>query len=113
MIADAERNTAVLEFVGGGDVSIVRSSDPWQVSTNFLLTDRALEYARGQCWRYRTAYDALAEAQGAMTDTDAMGLLRSTSQGSTVWSMVYNMTTRDIHVVMEQNDDEVMAFSLE
>ena len=44
---------------------------------------------------------------------DAMDLLRDVSQESTMWSIVYDMSTGDVHVAMRLNYDQVYRFHLE
>ena len=106
-IADASGKSAIVEYIDGG-VSIVRDDNPWQVSTNYLFS----EAQQPDCWRYKKASQALAEAQGSISQDKAMSLLQDTSQDSTVWSVVYNLGTGQIHLVMGKNYDRVHTFTL-
>jgi len=106
-IADASGKSAIVEYVDGG-VSIVRDDNLWQVSTNYLFS----EPQQPDCWRYKTASKALAETQGNISQDKAMQLLKSTSQNHTVWSVVYNLETGQIHLVMGKNYDRIHTFTL-
>lgn len=106
-IADASGKSAIVEYVDGG-VSIVRDDNLWQVSTNFLFS----EAQQPDCWRYKAASQSLAEAQGSISQDKAMHLLKDTSQGNTAWSVVYNLNSGQIHLVMGKNYDRVHTFTL-
>jgi hypothetical protein len=64
------------------------------------------------CWRYDTIYQRLIEAQGQLTTQDAISLLEDVSQASTQWSVVYEMNSGDVNVVMGQQYDSVREFNL-
>lgn len=106
-IADASGKSAVVEYVDGG-FAVIRNDNPWQVSTNFLLS----EVQQQDCWRYKTASQSLREAQGNISQDKAMHLLQDTSQDHTFWSVVYNLGTGQIHLVMGKNYDRVHTFTL-
>lgn len=106
-IADASGKSAIVEYVDGG-VSVVRNDNPWQVSTNYLFS----EPQQPDCWRYKTASKSLRQAQGNISQDKAMHLLKDTSQDTTVWSIVYNLDTGQINLVMGKNYDKVHTFSL-
>jgi hypothetical protein len=67
----------------------------------------ALSEAEGECWRYDRISQRLTEAQGRMTAQDAVDLLAEVSQESTQWSVVYGMSSGDIHVTMGREYDDV------
>ncbi|MHC4460224.1 MAG: carcinine hydrolase/isopenicillin-N N-acyltransferase family protein [Planctomycetota bacterium] len=106
-VADASGKSAIVEYVDGG-VSIVRDDNLWQVSTNYLFS----EPQQPDCWRYKKASQSLREAQGNISQDKAMHLLKDTSQDSTVWSVVYNLVTGQIHLVMGKNYDRIHTFTL-
>ncbi|MHC4112265.1 MAG: hypothetical protein ACYSUY_14425, partial [Planctomycetota bacterium] len=78
------------------------------VSTNFLLS----EVQQQDCWRYNTASQSLREAQGNISQDKAMYLLQDTSQDHTSWSVVYNLDTGRIHLVMGKHYDRIHTFTL-
>jgi hypothetical protein len=111
LISDSSGNSAVTEFING-EIKVIRKSERWQVSTNFLISNVRPEGARSPCWRYNRAYETLEQADGNISREKAMALLEHVSQSVTIWSAVYNMTTGDIRVVMGREYDEVHEFTL-
>ena len=107
-IADAGGDSAIVEYVDGG-ISIVRDDKPWQVSTNFLLS----EEIKPHCWRYETASRSLEAAQGGLPQDQAMDVLKAVKQDHTVWSVVYNLSTGQVRLVVGMDYDDVHAFELE
>lgn len=106
-IADASGASAIVEYVDGG-VSIVRDDNTWQVSTNYLLSEKI----QPQCWRYNTAFAALEEELGVLSQDQAMDLLEAVKQSSTMWSVLYNLTSGQISLAMGKDYDHVHTFQL-
>jgi hypothetical protein len=111
LIADANGSSAVVEFVGG-QMRVLHSQEPWQVSTNFVISESLPEGAGSDCWRYNTAYQTLQEASGSLSPQEAMALLKSVSQSNTIWSLVYSLSTGDVQVAMNRKYDQVHNFRL-
>jgi len=107
-VADASGNSAIVEYVDGG-IAVVRDDNPWQVSTNFLLS----EEAQPDCWRYNKASEVLGEAQGTIARDEGMRLLEKVKQDQTVWSVVYGLSTGHVRVAMGKDYDRVHSFQLE
>lgn len=107
-IADASGASAIVEYIDGG-IAIVRDDKPWQVSTNFLLS----EDSKPECWRYNKASEVLGQSRGIASDEDAMHLLEAVKQDSTVWSIVYDLSSGHVRVAMGRDYDDVHAFELE
>ena len=112
LIADAAGNSAVIEFVGG-EMVVLRPDEPWQVSTNFVISREQPEGADTSCWRYNRSYETLAQTKGSISPAEAMNLLENVSQDSTMWSVVYGMETGDIQIALDRNYGEVREFKLE
>jgi hypothetical protein len=111
LVADSAGDSAVIEFVGG-EVSVIPREEPWQVSTNFILTGVGSEKATSLCQRYARASGTLREREGDLSQQEAMALLQDVSQPITMWSAVYNMTTGDISVAMGRDYQEIHEFNL-
>jgi hypothetical protein len=114
LIADSSGDSAVVEFLDG-EMNVIQSSLPWQVSTNFVISEEHPEGADSSCWRYNHAYETLERADGNLSQEEAMAILESTSQSGdyhTMWSVVYDMTTGDIRAAMGRRYDEVREFKL-
>ena len=114
-IADSSGKSAVVEFVGG-EMRILPNAVPWQVSTNFLISEEQPRGANSSCWRYNLAYQVLQQAGGSLSDEAAMTLLKDVSQGGdypTIWSVVYNLSARAIHLAAGGDYAQVYDFTLE
>jgi predicted choloylglycine hydrolase len=112
LVSDPSGNSAVLEFTGG-EMKVIRSEEPWQVATNFLISEVLPQGANASCERYNTAYKTLERTAGRISPEDAMTLLKEVSQPSTIWSTVYDMKSGSIRVAMGRKYDEVKEFRLE
>ena len=110
LVASAAGDSALVEFYQGKMV-VFRNEDPWQLATNFLLASTG-GHAQGQCPRYDRISQRLQETGGRLSIQDALSLLAGVSQGgpqaqsSTQWSVVYDMTAGDVHIVMGQKYGE-------
>jgi hypothetical protein len=111
LIGDRSGHSAVVEYLHG-EMSVLRSDQPWQVSTNFILAEQKPVGANSPCWRYNKVYDQLEEREGALSLAEAMALLEDVSQPNTVWSVVYDMTGGDIGVAMGRQYDRIHSFQL-
>ena len=112
LLCDAAGNSAVIEFLDG-KMQVLRSDKTWQTSTNFLLTTQTHE-GFGQD-RYKIIEDFLASKQGTVNESEAMDLLSKTAQHggiSTVWSVVYNVSSGDIQLVKSADYTKVHNFKL-
>jgi hypothetical protein len=104
LIASAAGDSALVEFYQGKMV-VFRNEDPWQLATNFLVAS-VDGRTQGQCPRYDRISQRLQETSGQLSIQDALSVLSDVSQGgpqaqaSTQWSVVYDMSAGDIHVVM-------------
>jgi hypothetical protein len=52
------------------------------------------------------------QAGGELSVDQAMGLLKDVSQGGTQWSVVYDMSRGEVHIVMGRDFDRVNVFQL-
>jgi hypothetical protein len=111
LIADASGRTALVEFYQG-EMVITHNTMSWHAATNFLRAS-AGESAEGRCWRYDTIDETLTEKQGQLTAQQALDLLADVAQPATQWSIVYEMSSGDIHVAMGQQYDKVHTLRLD
>jgi hypothetical protein len=111
LIADASGNSAVVEFIDD-EMRVLRNEGPWQVSTNFIISEERPQGADSSCWRYNAAYEALERASGDVSSEAVMAILDDVSQSNTIWSVVYDMAGGDIEVVMGREYDDVHEFKL-
>ena len=115
LTSDSSGKSAILEFIDG-EAKVIRSTETWQVSTNFLISDVNPEGARAPCWRYSKAYQSLEQAKGNISQEEGMDILEDVSQSGdfpTIWSAAYNMTTGEVQVVVGREYSEVYEFILD
>jgi predicted choloylglycine hydrolase len=112
LIADAGGNSVVVEYLDGF-MTVIPNNENWQVATNFILSDVMLDQAKSSCNRYQIAYDTLSKTAGQISLEKSMSLLQDVSQDNTIWSVVYNMTSGEIHVVMGRAYEHTLEFKLE
>ena len=140
MIADAEGNSAVLEWVNGTDqtdndgskreLQITRNELPYQSVTNFILAPGYYEANDEQAGldRYEYLRGKLNASNGVLEDEEeAMGLLRDVgrrtwkvegdvTKGTTVHSVVYNLTDRSSLWVANEHfgsEEHTLTYELE
>lgn len=117
LIADKLGNSAIIEYIGG-EMMVLRPQTPWQVSTNFTLSGISPEKWKYYCNRYATVEAKLSSNNGELSAAEAMSLLQEVSQSGeypaiwSIWSMVYNMSSGDIQVVMNRKYEQIYHFSL-
>jgi hypothetical protein len=110
LIAARSGRSALVEFYEG-EMVVIPNEMPWHLATNFLRAS-AGESAQGLCWRYDRINRRLTEAGGQVTTQDAMDLLTQVSQEGTQWSIVYGMSSGDVHVTMGRQYDEAHTLHL-
>jgi hypothetical protein len=104
LVASAAGESALVEFYQG-EMVVFRNEDPWQLATNFLVASTAGK-PEGECPRYDRINRSLQTAGGEFSIEEALDVLENVSQGgaqvqsSTQWSIVYNLTSGEIQVVM-------------
>lgn len=111
LISDASGDSVIVEFLDGSP-TVVKSTEPFQPCTNFVISGRSNKQALDSCWRYNTAYTSLQELQGRVTSEQAMEILENVSWGNTVWSMVFDQSSGKIQIAMDTDYDRVYEFSL-
>lgn len=110
LIADTSRHSVIVEFIAG-EMVLHRNSEPWQVCTNFIIAGSGAP-EDVSCWRYNEVYSQLEESEGNMTNLSALELLQVVSQPSTIWSVIYSMTTRSLDVAVGREYSSVKSFSI-
>jgi hypothetical protein len=111
LIGSADGQAALVEFYQGKMV-VTRNVQPWMVATNFLVAATAGNPA-GQCWRYDRIQERMDEVQGLLTSAGALDLLGEVAQDNTQWSVIYNMDSGEVQVVMgQQYQQELVRLNL-
>ena len=110
LVADRSGESALIEFVDG-EMVVLPNENPWQVATNHL---RATAVGSGGCNRYLIIDDRLEDTGGRMDFSSSMDVLYDTGQpDSTQWSIVYNMTTGEMHIALDMDLENIYSFTLE
>ena len=107
-IADASGKSAIVEYTDG-KIVIVREDNPWQVSTNFLIS----EEDKPDCRRYILVNEILGKVEGKIQQEEAMRVLGEAKLDNTVWSVVYNLSTGRIQLAMGTDYTRVHNFKLD
>lgn len=119
-IADAQGNSAVIEYIDN-EISVIRKQ-PGEVQglTNFLISEEKYNFGKGQD-RYEILMNTLTENNEILSEDQAMNLLESVSQykvsddgeiTATQWSVVYNNTKLTLDIVVAGKFDKVYSYSL-
>jgi choloylglycine hydrolase len=98
LVADISGKSAVIEFVDG-EIKVTYNTKPYQVSTNFMIYG-SNKNDWDACSRYKRATEALENAKGCVSQKEALDIMKEVSVTSTQWSVVYNMKSGDIDIVM-------------
>jgi hypothetical protein len=100
LIASVSGNSALVEYYRG-EMQVFRNKTPWQQATNFLVASTNGN-TKGQCWRYDQIGQRLSAAGGKLATQQALDLLADVSQENTQWSVVYNMNSGELKIVMRR-----------
>jgi hypothetical protein len=111
LIADRSGHAALVEFYNGQTI-VLPNDGSWHAVTNFTRSAVAGD-AAGQCWRYDTLVQRLADTGGKLTAGEALSLLQAVAQPSTQWSVVYSLSAGQVDVVMGRHYDGVHTFRLD
>jgi hypothetical protein len=111
LVADASGRSAVLEYIAS-ELVVLPNESPWQVATNFVISEEMPEAATSSCWRYNKVYATLQEAGGRISGEVALDLLADVSQGNTMWSVVYEQAAGDVRAVVGRQYAQVHDFRL-
>jgi hypothetical protein len=111
LIADGLGNSLVVEFIDG-EMILLETEEPWQVSTNFLISLEEPLGSNSSCWRYNAAFDTLQESLGAITPDEGMAILESVAQSNTIWSILYNQTSGEISLSVGRDFRNIHRFEL-
>ena len=111
LMADAKGESVLVEYYDG-EMQVIRNEESWNIATNFLRSS-VDDSADGNCWRYDKINTRLTEANGRIDAQAAMQLLADVAQNNTQWSVVYQMNSGMINVVMGQQYRNIHQFQLD
>jgi hypothetical protein len=112
MIADASGRSVVVEFIDG-ETKITPGNQTWQVCTNDPIYGATEEVCDERCERYRTASAQLAAVSATAGVDDVMRVMQSVSKEDwTMWSSVYDLTSKDFRFAYRRHYDRAYDDSL-
>ena len=111
LIADTTGKSVLVEYYNE-EMHILGNEEPWHVATNFLRSSME-NPADGGCWRYNKINAQLNETNGQIDAQAAIQLLADVAQNNTQWSIVYQMSSGTINVVMGQQYQNMHQFQLD
>ncbi len=111
LIADSFGQAVLVEFYEG-EMVVIPNENPWHAATNFFFMSAGGQ-PENQCWRYRSLAASLDDASGRYSAAEAMAALEDVFQENTQWSVVYNLSTLEIDIVMGGEYFTVHTFQLE
>lgn len=98
LVADRSGRSVLIEFYQG-EMRVIPNREPWHLATNFLRSALS-DGAEAPCWRYERIEQSLGQAEGRLSDREAMELLSQVAQNNTQWSVVYGLSTGDVQVAL-------------
>jgi hypothetical protein len=98
LIAERSGRAVLVEFYQG-EMVLFPNEKPWHMATNFLVASTG-NNPEGHCGRYDQLSRSLGEAGGRLNTQSALDLLAKVAQVTTQWSIVYQISTGDVSVVM-------------
>lgn len=120
-IADAQGNTAIIEYANGETTVLRPDESGTLIATNFWLAEGVDDPDGIGHDRYETVERMLKEKNYTVTETDAMGILDATHvvdekmHGyicSTLWSVVYNNTDKAFNICAMCDFENEYKFSV-
>jgi hypothetical protein len=110
LFADTTGRSVIVEYIDG-DVVVTKSREPWQVMTNFLVSEWQPIGADAPCWCYIRAFEHLQALNGNLSSAEAMAILEDVDVGSG-WSIVYNPTRGELLLALGMDLEHLHAFQL-
>ena len=113
MIADATGKSVVVEFIDG-KLLATPGGEKWQACTNYRIAGQTEEENDARCPRYRLASDELAALPSVAGPDDVMKIMESVAQPEfTMWTSVYNLSTRELEFAYRQHYSVVYRDALD
>lgn len=111
MIADSSGRSCVAEYING-EICITPAKQPWQVCTNYIMWNKSEAENDNRCRRYRVGSDKVEALAGEIDGSDIHDITRSMSGKWTMWTSLYNLTTREAHIIYRSTLDSAYNVSL-
>ncbi len=113
MVADASGHFRIIEFIDG-EVRVTPAEQSWQVCTNHTVWQKSERENDESCERYHTGSNAAERLGGAVEYDDASRVITSMSVDNwTMWTSVYNLTSRQARIRYKAKPDVEYRDSLQ
>jgi len=109
LIADANGKSVVVE-ISDGEFRFVRNTNPWQVATNDPVYGETIAEQKDVCPRFKTIAEALEKSKGNIDETKAMDLLKQVGHQYTEWSVVYDISKKEMNVAIDFDFGKIYRF---
>lgn len=110
LLADAHGDSALVEYFEGA-IRVIRPDGAWHAATNFLAS--SVESPEGKCWRHDIVAEKLEATNGELGFSGAFQLLEDVSQADTQYSVVYDMSSGEVHLAMGRAYEQVHSLELD
>lgn len=117
LIADASGNSVLVEYYDN-ELQIVETDSDYQIASNFIAYNGVNIGGGGtEFKRYDTVEKEILDNNGILNEDDAASLLaevgvRDGDIDKLQWSVVYNLTTGEVHFFSHRNTDNVIISKL-
>jgi hypothetical protein len=109
LIADRNGKAVLIEYYQD-KMHILPNEDPWHIATNYL---RCTPSGDGGCVRFNRINERFTETGGILNPAEAMALLKEVSQPNTDWSMLYEMSSGEISIVLGRHYETIYNYHLD
>ncbi len=106
MLADADGNMAVVEFLDG-ETRVIEPSQNWLTCTNHNLWKTTEEWNDSVCSRYRAGSEAMALAETEGNEQDFVNAVRAMSvENWTMWTSIYDLDERTVTIMYKAKPEQ-------
>lgn len=117
LISDASGKSVLVEYYDN-ELQIVETDSNYQIASNFIAYDGVNIGSGGtEFQRYDTVEKEILDNNGVLNDEEAVSLLAEVGVwdgdiDKLQWSVVYNLTTGEVHFFSHRNTDNVIMSKL-
>jgi hypothetical protein len=113
LIADATGKSVVIEYING-KMKVIKDKNPWQVAANTQIYDERSEVHEHSIMdrRYNLVSQALLQKKGVLLEGETLDLLAKVALKHNLWSVVYNLSTKDLYLTLNKQYHNVKRFNL-
>jgi hypothetical protein len=106
IVADESGRSVILEY-DEDQWRTIYGQKSWQVLSTKPIYNVPDAKLREQCWRYRSMSEILEKTKGNVDWKTGMKILQDVTQKGTTWSVLYSLTSKELHFSVYQNWETV------